>query len=669
MAAMTPTAKAFTTMQSARNGTARGNTATFPMNSADWLDDFAQKHSRALRVLHIGNIANNAYRNAAVQRRRGIEADVVCYDYYHIMGCPEWEEAEIKGTYDAFYPDWWSLDVGGWPRPDWFVQGQLSSCLDYLKARQLKDAEGCKAARLALLQGYEERLVEQMVAQGQMRQPRDLLSAKLLPTTLRLAPELADSVQSGSALALASRSARARSSARTAFDRYSSSAWQRSLTEYTKSGLLNEALHKRAAGLSLTPSERAALRLYAAWVGRRRQPPGAGPLPTSAWQHNPGRHSKSRLVARYLAGTTLWGVLQPAAAILRAPQAAPNVRTSEALDLSADIANRYRADYPDVRKETIEEDLAAHRALVAQWSGVIDHYDVVQGYAFDAAIPLFLGHPAFAAYEHGTIRLIPFEETRRGRLCRFVYKHTPKVFITNSDVLPSADQIPIAPACRVPIPHAFDDAPLNAFYLAQTKPKRADGPVHFFSPTRHHWQSGDTSWLKGNDVFLRAAGEVVRCGQRLRITLVEWGQEVEQSRALIDELGLAACVTWVATLNRSQLWAAYREADVVVDQFVVPALGGVGYEALTLGARLMTRLDAATLVTFFGEAPPILNAATVEEAAARIRDVLADPDDTADLGARGRHWALGYHSTQRLFDLQLNGYRDMLDRSPKSGSV
>lgn len=39
------------------------------------------------------------------------------------------------------------------------------------------------------------------------------------------------------------------------------------------------------------------------------------------------------------------------------------------------------------------------------------------------------------------------------------------------------------------------------------------------------------------------------------------------------------------------------------------------------------------------------------------------------LGARGRNWALGYYSTQRLFDLQLNGDRDMLDQTPQSGTV
>lgn len=53
--------------------------------------------------------------------------------------------------------------------------------------------------------------------------------------------------------------------------------------------------------------------------------------------------------------------------------------------------------------------------------------------------------------------------------------------------------------------------------------------------------------------------------------------------------------------------------------------------------------------------------------AAREGGVLSSGDHTGILHQRGRSWALAYHSTQRLFDLQLDGYRDMLDQSPKFG--
>ena len=100
-----------------------------------WLADFEHRHGRPLRVLHIGNIANNAYNNAKIQRQRGIDADVACFDYYHVMGCPEWEDAEFEGDLgDPFFPDWWATDLNGFQRPRWFAQGRFPPCQRYLVA-------------------------------------------------------------------------------------------------------------------------------------------------------------------------------------------------------------------------------------------------------------------------------------------------------------------------------------------------------------------------------------------------------------------------------------------------------------------------------------------------------------------------------------------------------
>src|SRR5215510_1061414 len=76
------------------------------------LAEFERRKGRKLRVLHIGNIANNAYNNAKIQRQRGIDADVLSFDYYHIMACPEWEDAEFLGKIeDDNFPDWWAVDL------------------------------------------------------------------------------------------------------------------------------------------------------------------------------------------------------------------------------------------------------------------------------------------------------------------------------------------------------------------------------------------------------------------------------------------------------------------------------------------------------------------------------------------------------------------------------
>lgn len=104
-----------------------------------WLDAFIAAHGNAPRVLHIGNIANNAYKNARLLNEVGLDCDVICYDYYHLMGCPEWEEVDFEHPIDdQFRPDWKSLPLCGYERPKWFAQGPLQDCIRYLVARRCK---------------------------------------------------------------------------------------------------------------------------------------------------------------------------------------------------------------------------------------------------------------------------------------------------------------------------------------------------------------------------------------------------------------------------------------------------------------------------------------------------------------------------------------------------
>src|ERR1700722_6744013 len=102
----------------------------------EWLADFRQRHHRPLRVLHMGNIANNAFLNAKFMRSVGIDADVVTRDYYHVMAAPEWGGAVVKGDWgDDHRPDFNMSIIGDYTRPRWFIQGTLEQTEEYLLAR------------------------------------------------------------------------------------------------------------------------------------------------------------------------------------------------------------------------------------------------------------------------------------------------------------------------------------------------------------------------------------------------------------------------------------------------------------------------------------------------------------------------------------------------------
>lgn len=91
-----------------------------------WLRAFERRKGRKLRVLHVGNIANNAYLNAKFLRTAGVEAHVLSYDYYHVMAMPEWEDVELRHPHgDDYYPKFADQDLRSYRRPSWFVNVPL----------------------------------------------------------------------------------------------------------------------------------------------------------------------------------------------------------------------------------------------------------------------------------------------------------------------------------------------------------------------------------------------------------------------------------------------------------------------------------------------------------------------------------------------------------------
>jgi hypothetical protein len=114
-------------------------------------------------------------------------------------------------------------------------------------------------------------------------------------------------------------------------------------------------------------------------------------------------------------------------------------------------------------------------------------------------------------------------------------------------------------------------------------------------------------------------------------------------------------------MKKRELWEAYCTAHAVADQFMLPALGGVGFETMTLGRRLITAIDETQLSHFFGEPPPCLVASDVEQCAVQLRLVVADPFDEAGRGMAAQQWMCNHHSADRIVDIQARAYQHIID--------
>ncbi len=607
---------------------------------------------RPLRVLHIGNIANNAYNNARIQRQYGIDADVLCYDYYHVMATPEWEDGGLTTTVDPNLPNWWESNLEGFRRPDWYVQGPLALCLDYLDSRRRGQEMRRLAAALAIENAYIEMLRNEAVLHNRAwRDPRPFLRRH--PAFLHIAGALRG--EEGIAASSADVVLRAPHMLSIAVN-----DMRRLVLWPLLAGAVAQPPRIVGAGAVL-----AFYRLMRRCFGREgrddlaiaRQAAELVPKDaTLTWAGCLARFA--RLIPRSL-GPALLSLVAMAARVLRGrlgPREPPPIQVRRAR--AAEIVERLLADalvMPE-RRAALLTRIADHALL---FGPVLKHYDIILGYSIDGFIPLVNGHGAFASYEHGTLRELPFEDSLRGLICTLAYRHSPAVFITNTDVLPSVARLGLAPERVHYLPHAFDDRKLMHWRdaLPQLAPPTKD--VVFFSPTRQHWRDNNLSLAKGNDIMLRAAGRVWAEGRRFRLVMVEWGEDIAETKRMIEELGYAEAVTWTQPMGKQDLWRAYCTSHAVLDQFVLPALGGVAFETLALGCRLITRTDEHTLARFFGAAPPVLRAGSVEEVASSMRSVLDDPEDNAGIGLAGRAWIEQWHSARRTVSIQARTYRHL----------
>ena len=483
----------------------------------DWPARFAAEHGRRPRILHLGNVVNNAYINATIQRTQGVDAYVLDPDLYHIMASPEWRDVEIDGDYgDDFYPDWSQTSAVDYRRPDWFAQGPILLAVAYLTA----------------------------LVQGRRRE----------------AARLRDSID--------------------AFRRVN--------------------VPKR--DISGAP------------------PPLPKPRGLQAW----GERRLAKLQRKLGRVVPAWS--NP-----------PERSVPGGDDSIPEQARFYRNSYWALRD-------------------LFEQFDVIQGYTVSAALALAVDMKRVVAYELGTIRGLPFEDTPAGRVAKWVYQTAPACIITNTDCVDAADRLGILPANRALALHPYDVNRAMAFASAPgPSPFTGDTP-YFFAPARHHWKEGSLSFLKGNDVLIRAAGRLKRMGYAFRLLFVHWGPDVDLSKALIREEGLEENVIWTQPQSMLKLWRLCCGAVAVVDQFRAPALGGIAMDTMALGRRLITAYDAGMSTGFFDMPAPVCDARTEEDAARAMQCVLDDPQDLAGDGAKNQHWFATQHGIERQLVPQFEFY-------------
>ncbi len=232
---------------------------------------------------------------------------------------------------------------------------------------------------------------------------------------------------------------------------------------------------------------------------------------------------------------------------------------------------------------------------VPLYANLFSHYDIIQGYATDVAWPYLAGVENYIGFEHGTIRDLPHADTDNKRLALLGYARGKALYVTNIDSLGAAQYItrrsgtPIVCGLHgIGIQRLLDKMELAKHAKKDGRFGVPDGTPVFLCPSRHDFLPDEGVFLKGDDVYLPAAARLAREGQDFVLVLVNWGADVEKTRAIIHSYPeLKEHIRWTQPLGKTELYLAFCQVDAVLDQLYAPVFGGIAIEVLSAAHSLL----------------------------------------------------------------------------------
>ncbi|WP_141217787.1 glycosyltransferase [Bordetella genomosp. 7] len=160
---------------------------------------------------------------------------------------------------------------------------------------------------------------------------------------------------------------------------------------------------------------------------------------------------------------------------------------------------------------------------------------------------------------------------------------------------------------------------------------------------RHVWRKGvgPEPAAKGVERLLAGWARFVKSAARCNAVLVmlEYGEDVERTRAYARELGIQDSTAWLPQMYRKDLMAGIHMADLVCGEFENSwMMSGILFEAMVAGKPIMAYRDDALYADEYPDLYPIVNAREPDDIAAALVHCSQSRASMMLLGKQGREW-------------------------------
>lgn len=272
--------------------------------------------------------------------------------------------------------------------------------------------------------------------------------------------------------------------------------------------------------------------------------------------------------------------------------------------------------------------------------------------------------------EHGTVRWIA-DGDRDSWVFRKEYlkqlKRTRHLWVTNLDprtleiaeeVMPgrwSALPHPFLPDFRVPFETQVG---IRNAILDETKSKYL-----ILLPSSQNWSRHHD---KGSKKALLGFIALRKKGIPVGLVAVEWGMQLEDSKAFLRDEGVSDNVKWVPPMARFSLQRMMANVDIVWDQFGLDAFGALALHAVEQGTPLVSRGLTKHGEILIGSQVPWATAIDSDEIADVSASILEQietrsrPAVIAETQLKYRGWLETYHSPEITAQLQADKIREVI---------
>lgn len=280
-------------------------------------------------------------------------------------------------------------------------------------------------------------------------------------------------------------------------------------------------------------------------------------------------------------------------------------------------------------------------------------YDIVQAHV---ELPMFcnlISKPYIAFCQGSDMRELAFAKTIKGRLLHRALKRAKVVLYNNPDLYPLAEKLGLGTRtfgnARY-IPYSVGDVTNGINHTANDK-------LTIFHPTSHSWR------LKGNNIFIKGFAKFVK-NHSATLIIVDWGEDVERTKELINSLEISSHVKIINTLDKKGMQEYYNSCDVVADQFILGSMGTISLETLLNGKPLLTSINENDYLNVYDNIPPVLNAKTEEQICQQL-ELAMDKKTRENIGTKGKKWYQKWHSTEFYATILIATYKDILNGENK----